>query len=81
MNPPKTIADLCHVTGLGDKAVRRAIRDGELPGQVIGEGRNCRYVIPDTWFFRYCNGDWQPRQKPEPIIDFEPPQMLRRRAS
>lgn len=57
---PRTIADLMKATGLGRDATRQAVRNGELPGYVVGS----RYVIPDDAFDRFCRGEWtpQPRQ-------------------
>lgn len=64
--PPKTVADLMDVTGLGRDSVRAAIRTGELPGHYVAG----RYVIPGEAFDRFCRGEWVPQVRPvftEPV--------------
>lgn len=61
-HPPRPLTDLMAATGLGRDAVKAAIRNGELPGQKIGD----RYVIPDAWFRAWERREWIPTPKPEP---------------
>jgi hypothetical protein len=62
--PPKTVADLMRVTGLGDVAVRAAIRTGQLPGYYVGRGSRGQYVIPGEAFAAFCAGTWVPQLRP-----------------
>lgn len=55
--PPATVADLMHVTGLGRETVKSLIRDGRLPGQKLGK----KYVIPRGEFDRWYEGRWESR--------------------
>ena len=65
--PPATVADLMAATGLGRDAVRKAIREGQLPGRKIGR----KYVIPRGEFNAYIDGRWTPRPQ-EPIRPVTP---------
>jgi len=59
---PATVAELMAATGLGRDSVRRAIREGQLPGRLIGR----RYVITRGEFDAFVEGRWQPKPV-EPI--------------
>lgn len=76
--PPRTVADLMRVTGLGRETVRTCIRTGELPGY---HARG-RYTVPAEAFDRFCRGEWVPQHRPvftEHITPITP--IKRRRAS
>jgi hypothetical protein len=85
--PPKTVADLMAVTGLGRDAVKAAIRTGELPGFYVrsasSSGRG-RYVVPAQAFDDFCRGVWVPQRRPvftEPIRPLpQPGDLVKRRA-
>ncbi len=69
-HPPKTVADLMTVTGLGRDSVRAAIRTGQLPGYYLGHGSRGHYVIPNEAFAAFCAGTWVPVHRPvfsEPV--------------
>lgn len=61
LRKPYTPNDLCIVTGFGRDKVRRGIREGTLPGYVVGR----TYTIPAEAFERYVRGEWQPQAKQE----------------
>ena len=56
----KTVKDLMTVSGLGRDATKAAIRNGQLPGYVVGS----RYVVPDEAFEDFCHGRWTPTPQP-----------------
>lgn len=71
---PATVADLMKATGLGRDAVRKAIREGQLPGRLISR----RYVITRGEFDAFIEGRWQPR----PVEPIRPlPSFLKSRKS
>lgn len=76
---PKSLQDLMDVTGLGEYAVKSAIRNGTAPGYKVGRF----YVIPHDAFVAFCRGEWQPLPPPprETVRLIAPPQLLKRRVS
>jgi hypothetical protein len=60
---PVTIAELEASTGFGPRTVRRLVREGQLPGRIIGR----RLLLTRGEFQQFLDGDWQPKPKPEPI--------------
>jgi hypothetical protein len=83
--PYVTVEELMAATGKGEKAVKAAIRAGQLPGYLIsGVGIRNAYVIPRKAFQDWQDGIWMPVARvPERI---EPrqrtgPVELKRKAS
>lgn len=68
-----TIEDLMAVTGLGPNTTRRLVREGRLPGEMVGS----HYVCPPGEFDRYVRGDWEPRPQPASV----PMQLLHKRTA
>jgi excisionase family DNA binding protein len=65
---PKTIVDLCAVTGLSRPSVTAAIQRGELLGHKVG----AYYVIPAEAFDAFCRGEWVPHPRPQVITPIRP---------
>lgn len=59
-DPKRGYRDLMRVTGLGREIVKAAIRNGQLPGYVVGRS----YVVPEEAFKAFCRGEWTPQPKP-----------------
>lgn len=81
LRPPRTVDDLCRVTGLGKDSVRACIRTGELPGVYVQPGSDARgrYVVPAEAFDRFVRGEWRPDPRPVFTHDITPIQPIQRR--
>lgn len=58
-SPKDGVKALCAVTGLSPAKVRAGIRDGSLPGYVIGRS----FIVPADALERFANGLWVPRPR------------------
>jgi hypothetical protein len=58
---PVTIAELEASTGFGPRTVRRLVREGQLPGRIIGR----RLLLTRGEFQQFLDGNWKPLQ---PIV-------------
>ena len=67
----KTVSDLCEITGLGERTVRRNIDLGVLPGIRVQSpnGKPGRYVITDEAFERFRRHNVWPA--PEDVVRHE----------
>ena len=84
MDTPRSVADLCAVTGLSADVVRAHIRAGNLPGYYVQQpgARRGAFVIPARAFDDFCAGRWVPVPRPVPAVDVpERVALIRRKAS
>lgn len=70
LKPPYGVEDLMKVTGKGRDVVREEMRNGNLPGYVVGRS----YVCPHDAFHAFCAGQWRPQAamdaaRPSNVVD------------
>lgn len=81
---PRTVADLCAVTGLSANTVRAYITAGLLPGYActMPGSTKATYIIPATAYADFCAGRWVPTPRPVPAVAVpERIELIRRKAS